>query len=154
MREAGQLGADELCVGERGFSVGDWVLCLRNEERTLGVLNGERGTVTEIEDATRSLRVAMDKGTDTMLPASYVEAGHLALGYATTVHKSQGMTAERAYVLGSEELYEESPGPEIPADIARRPAWERARVALADLHPPEPAELAVPVEDLGPDLGH
>ena len=49
--------------------------------------------------------------------------------------------------------YEEIPGPELPADVARRPAWERARAAIDDLHAPEPAELAVPVEDLGPDLG-
>jgi len=49
--------------------------------------------------------------------------------------------------------YDETPGPERPSDIERRPAWERARAALAELHPPESAELAVPVEDLGPDLG-
>jgi conjugative relaxase-like TrwC/TraI family protein len=107
MREAGELGDEELRVGERGFSVGDRVLCLRNAERELGVLNGERGTVTAIDEATRSLSVAMDKGSEATLPASYVEQGHLSLGYAMTVHKSQGMTAERAYVLGSEELYRE-----------------------------------------------
>ena len=107
MREAGELGEVELRVGERGFSVGDRVLCLRNAERELDVLNGERGTVTAIDEATRSLLVAMDKGSEATLPASYVEQGHLSLGYAMTVHKSQGMTAERAYVLGSEELYME-----------------------------------------------
>ena len=42
------------------------------------------------------------------LPAEYLEAGHLGHAYAMTVHKSQGMTVERAFVLSSESLSQES----------------------------------------------
>ena len=71
------------------------------------MLNGQRGTVKEIEEPSRSLRVEIDGQDEVVLPASYLEAGHVSLGYAMTVHKSQGMTAERTYVLGSAELYRE-----------------------------------------------
>src|SRR3954469_7670683 len=38
---------------------------------------------------------------------SYARAGHLAHGYALTAHPAQGATVDRAFVLGSEELYRE-----------------------------------------------
>jgi hypothetical protein len=41
------------------------------------------------------------------LPSSYLEAGHVAHGYAMTVHKAQGVTADRAFVLGTDDLYRE-----------------------------------------------
>ena len=39
--------------------------------------------------------------------ARYLEAGHLAHGYAVTAHKAQGLTVERAFVLGGDEVYRE-----------------------------------------------
>nr|MBA3358818.1 transposase [Thermoleophilaceae bacterium] len=54
-----------------------------------------------------ALTLPLGQLRELVLPASYIEAGNVAHGYAMTVHKSQGMTAERAYVLGSEELYQE-----------------------------------------------
>ena len=42
------------------------------------------------------------------LPARYVEAGHLAHGYATTVHKAQGATYDRAFVLATDSLTREA----------------------------------------------
>jgi len=42
------------------------------------------------------------------LPPTYLDAGHLGLGYATTIHKSQGATVGRAFVLGSDALYREA----------------------------------------------
>jgi len=107
MRQAGRLGERELQVGGHAFAAGDRVMCLQNARRDIGVLNGLRGTVTAVEEASLSLRVEIDGQDEVVLPASYIEAGNVAHGYAITVHKSQGMTAERAYVLGSEELYRE-----------------------------------------------
>ena len=106
-RQAGELGEREVICGCLAFARGDRIVCLKNADRDIGVLNGQRGTVTEVEEPSRSLRVEIDGGGEVVLPASYLEAGHVSLGYAMTVHKSQGMTAERTYVLGSAELYRE-----------------------------------------------
>lgn len=108
MRAAGRLGDRELSVaGGDAFAAGDRVMCLRNA-RDIGVLNGLRGTVVDVEEGSRSLRVALDgQAEEVVLPASYLEDRHVAHGYAMTVHKSQGMTAARTYVLGTPELYAE-----------------------------------------------
>lgn len=82
-------------------------MCLRNA-RDIGVLNGLRGTVVDVEEGSRSLRVALDgQAEEVVLPTSYLEEGHVAHGYAMTVHKSQGMSTARTYVLGTPELYAE-----------------------------------------------
>jgi ATP-dependent exoDNAse (exonuclease V) alpha subunit len=41
------------------------------------------------------------------LPESYLEAGNLTYAYAMTGHKAQGMTTDKAYVLGDQTLYRE-----------------------------------------------
>jgi len=107
MRQSGVLGDTELGFGNVCFYAGDRVLCLRNAERDIGVLNGQRGTVTKVEPDSRSLRVDMDSGAEVVLPASYIEDGHLELGYAMTVHKSQAKTVERSYVLATPDYYSE-----------------------------------------------
>lgn len=106
-RDAGYLGDQALELGGVRFSAGDRILCLENRERDIGVLNGQRGTVTALEPDTFSLRVEIDGHGERVLPGSYIEDGKLALGYAMTIHKSQGMTADRTYVLGSEDHYRE-----------------------------------------------
>ena len=49
MRAAGRLGVDALVTPERAFAVGDRVVTTRNDRR-LGVVNGETGTLTRIGD--------------------------------------------------------------------------------------------------------
>lgn len=41
------------------------------------------------------------------MPESYVHDGHLDHAYATTAHRAQGATVDRAFVLGSDVLYRE-----------------------------------------------
>jgi Ti-type conjugative transfer relaxase TraA len=101
MDAAGLLGDDRLRVAGRELAPGDQVMCLRNDRR-LGVRNGTVGTVAAIEGA----GVALADGTH--LPPAYLEAGHLSHSYASTVHKSQGATVERAFLLGSDQLYREA----------------------------------------------
>lgn len=78
-------------AGTPGFELraGDAVICTRNDHR-LGVLNGTRGTVQSGGPA-GGVNISTRCGSID-LPASYLAEGHLAYGYATTIHKSQGET--------------------------------------------------------------
>jgi conjugative relaxase-like TrwC/TraI family protein len=78
-------------------SVGDVVLTRRNDRRvgvshTDWVKNGDRWIVTGIQGGNLSVR-HRDSGLTTVLPAEYV-TGHVELGYASTVHTAQGLTAD------------------------------------------------------------
>jgi Ti-type conjugative transfer relaxase TraA len=111
IRAAGQAeGAltDEIAFlthdGERRFAAGDRLVFLEND-RTLGVKNGMLGTVERAEEG--GLRVRLD--TEGRLPGRVVtiDVQHYRSvdhGYATTIHKSQGATVDRAFVLASESM--------------------------------------------------
>ena len=91
--------------GEREFAVGDRMIFQRNS-RALGVKNGQLGTMESwrIEPRTGSieLSVRMDDGeTIRFDPAGY---GHFDHGYAMSVHKSQGVTADNVSVMMSETM--------------------------------------------------
>jgi ATP-dependent exoDNAse (exonuclease V) alpha subunit len=104
LRASGRLGPDELITDARAFAIGDRVVTRQNA-RMLGVVNGDLGRVTAIEDDRAALE--LDGGRRVTLPTAYVRAGHLDHGYALTAHLAQGSTVDRAYVLGSDELYRE-----------------------------------------------
>ena len=92
--------------GPREFAVGDRIIFLKNERFTesaapeLGrqrVTNGMVGTVTSTTDGV--LRVATDDGgTVAFRPSTY---RNVDWGYAATVHKNQGTTVDRAFVLAT-----------------------------------------------------
>lgn len=106
MKAEGRIGSEEFEVAGQQFSVGDRVMTLKNTRR-LGVINGTRATIESIDPATSSITIRCDDGTDVTLPASYLAAGHLTHAYAITGHKAQGMTTQRAFVLGDQTLYKE-----------------------------------------------
>jgi conjugative relaxase-like TrwC/TraI family protein len=95
MLGAGRLGQDQLGFGEREFRAGDRVICRHNDSQ-LGIRNGTRATVLELDD--NQLTIRTDPGALRHLPAVYVEH-HLDHGYALTGHAAQGATVERAFVL-------------------------------------------------------
>jgi hypothetical protein len=95
----GKLGEDRITIGGREFAAGDRIVCLRNSDR-LGVKNGTRGTVEEVDQKRGALFVATDRGDRVTLPSGYLDAGHVRHGYALTGHSSQGVTVKRAFVLG------------------------------------------------------
>jgi ATP-dependent exoDNAse (exonuclease V) alpha subunit len=101
MDNAGLLGQDRLHLADREFAPGDEVMCLRNDRR-LGVRNGTTGAVASVRPA----GVILADGTQ--LPAAYIEDGHLTHAFASTVHKAQGATVDRAFLLGSDQLYREA----------------------------------------------
>jgi hypothetical protein len=104
LHRSGRLGNDLLEAAGLGFAAGDKVICLRNDRR-IDVMNGTIGTV--VSRRGNSLVVETTDGPRS-LPADYLGAGHLGHAYAMTVHKSQGMTVERAFVLSSDSLSQES----------------------------------------------
>jgi ATP-dependent exoDNAse (exonuclease V) alpha subunit len=97
-----RLGRERLTVAGKEFAPGDRIVCLRNSDR-LGVKNGTRGTVEEIDRERGALVVATDRGDRVRLTRRYLEAGNVRHGYALTGHSGQGITVERAFVLGKGE---------------------------------------------------
>ncbi|MFE3839326.1 Ti-type conjugative transfer relaxase TraA [Pseudogemmobacter sonorensis] len=99
MREAGDLGEDvrvKVERGERSFAAGDRVMFLQNE-RGIGVKNGTLGTVEEVSQRSMSVRTDDGRGISFDLK-DYDRIDH---GYAATIHKAQGMTADRTHVLAT-----------------------------------------------------
>lgn len=88
-------------------SVGDLIITRRNDRRlpisaTDWVKNGDRWTITGIDDGALKVRHVVS-GLTTTLPASYVSE-HVDLGYASTVHGAQGLTADTMHgiITGAE----------------------------------------------------
>ena len=84
--------------GKRDFAPGDRIVFLENS-RDLGVKNGMLGTVEHVE-ASRIIAQLDGRGGDSVsIPTDNYQA--IDHGYATTIHKNQGATVDRAYVLAS-----------------------------------------------------
>ena len=99
MRDAGQLG-DDVHVsaerGARGFASGDRIMFLKNE-RGLGVKNGSLGTIEHVSPDRMGVR--LDDGRQVAFDLK--DYAHVDHGYAATIHKSQGVTVDRAHVLAT-----------------------------------------------------
>ncbi len=106
LEPTGRLHGPTLLVGGVPFQAGDEVITLCNDRR-LHVRNGERGAVEAVDPVAGAMSVALTTGAKVVLPTEYLTAGHVAHAYATTVHKAQGLTCDRAFTLGSESLYRE-----------------------------------------------
>jgi len=98
----GRLGKPRLNVSDREFAPGDRIVCLRNSDR-LGVRNGTCGTVERIDGDKRTLAISTDRGSTVELGRSYLAGGNVRHAYALTGHAAQGLTVERAFVLGAGE---------------------------------------------------
>jgi AAA domain len=91
-----------LADGNRA-SAGDLIITRRNDRRLRTsasdwVKNGDRWTVSRV-DRDAGLRVKHRRsGRTVRLPASYVRAS-VELGYATTIHTAQGVTADTMHAL-------------------------------------------------------
>ena len=153
LREAGELGGKEL----DGFAAGDLVVVKRNDA-SLGVTNGDRGRIAAVDLGRQRLlirfgdaEIAVDRDW-LMTPTTHGDRP-LVHGYAITCHVAQGLTVDRALVLGDEgltsevgytamsrgrlsnDLYvaerDEPPRAEYaPTQSPARPALERLAVAL------------------------
>lgn len=84
--------------GKREFAPGDRIVFLENNN-DLGVKNGMLGTVEHVE-AGRIVAQLDGRGGDSIsVPMGDYQA--IDHGYATTIHKNQGATVDRSYVMAS-----------------------------------------------------
>jgi DNA primase catalytic core len=96
------VGSEVVLTDGTRASAGDAVITRRND-RSLSIAaawvkNGDRFTVTAVGDDA-SLTVAhRATGRRITLPAAYVR-NHVQLGYATTVHGAQGVTADTCHTV-------------------------------------------------------
>ena len=95
---AGHLGPDAVTAGGCDYAVGDRIVTRRNH-RGLGLDNGTRGTVTEVDQRRQSITLRADDQRTLTIPAEYLAAGHVQHAYAQTAHLTQGSTAETALIV-------------------------------------------------------
>lgn len=98
----GELGAAQVVHtenGEREFAVGDRVYFGKND-RGIGVTNGSLGTLEHVANGTMVVR--LDSGR--LVAVDLENYAHLDHGYAVTIHKSQGVTVDRTFVMASRML--------------------------------------------------
>ncbi|CAI2936813.1 Ti-type conjugative transfer relaxase TraA [Aminobacter niigataensis] len=84
-------------AGKRDFATGDRIVFLENS-RDLGVKNGMLATVDHVEPG-RIIATLDGRGDSVSVPIGDYQA--IDHGYATTIHKNQGATVDRSYVLAS-----------------------------------------------------
>ena len=106
LQDAGGTVGQQTPLADGAFvSSGDTIITRRNNRRlrttaTDFVKNGDRWTVT-VANADHSLDVVHARtGRRLRLPADYV-GQHVQLGYATTVHGGQGVTADSSHTVTS-----------------------------------------------------
>ena len=95
MRDDGSLAIEHW---ERDFAPGDRVMFLKND-RELGVKNGSVGTVISVN--TDSMRVTLHEKPECQVSFEFRNYAAIDHGYAATVHKAQGATVDRAFVLAT-----------------------------------------------------
>lgn len=107
-KEAGELQDGityKTAHGNREFATGDRILFSRND-KDLGVKNGMLGTVAKTEKG--HLTVTLDDkasdGQERSLNLATAEYNDFTHGYTVTIHKSQGATVDKSYVLASRSM--------------------------------------------------
>lgn len=92
--------------GPRAFAKGDRILFTRNDAN-LGVRNGMLGTVETVADKRLTVGIDVDEtGKSRTLTFSPREFPAIDHGFAVSIHRSQGCTVDRSFVLASQTLDE------------------------------------------------
>jgi Ti-type conjugative transfer relaxase TraA len=107
-RARGELAGEieyQTSEGRRAFAPGDRVL-FRQNDRALGVKNGMLGTLERAEEGRLEVRLdsAKGEGQGRGVEVEIANYGAIDHGYATTIHKAQGATVDKAWVLASSSM--------------------------------------------------
>jgi conjugative relaxase-like TrwC/TraI family protein len=120
--EGRTIGPELVAPGGTHFAVGDRIVTLAPLAHGQ-IVTSERGTVTTVDLDQEHLMVQLEDGRQQRLERDEIGAAQLAHGYATTVHRSQGVTHELAHV------YEDGAGREL-AYVAMSRARDETHVYL------------------------
>ena len=105
-RERGELQNEKLyrtTEGERAFAPGDRIL-FRENNRDLGVKNGMLGTVERANDGQLEITLDTARGPGRTVSVSMADYAAVDHGYAMTIHKAQGVTVDRTYLMASHSM--------------------------------------------------
>jgi conjugative relaxase-like TrwC/TraI family protein len=92
------IGPDLIIPDGRGYAVGDPVVTLAPNYGG-ELVTSQRGRVVAIDPRAQALTVATDDGRRVTLASEALDREHLDHGYALTIHREQGATADRTHYL-------------------------------------------------------
>ena len=98
---AGKLGKNSLCVGRSRIYEKDKIVFTKRN-RALDIDNADFAKVEKIDEAACKVTVTLDSGRSVTF--SLADNSDFALGRVVTVHKAQGSTVERTYLLIDETM--------------------------------------------------
>jgi hypothetical protein len=100
MKATGRVSPTDYTIqterGPRQFADGDRIIFLRNE-KSMDVKNGSLGTVLAMDG--QSMTVLLDTGSAVAFATKNYR--DIDYGYAATIHKTQGTTVDRSFVLAT-----------------------------------------------------
>jgi len=91
-------GPDLVTPDGRGYAAGDPVVTLAPNHRG-ELVTSQRGRVVAIDQRAQTLTMVTDDGRRVALAGAEIAKDHLDHGYALTVHREQGATADRTHYL-------------------------------------------------------
>ena len=98
MESTDRLSGPELvCPGGNGYRAGDRVLTLAPGPGG-SLVTSERAVIYGVDPCRQTLILCTDDGRMIELGAEEAGADRLGYGYATTVHRCQGSTTDRAHL--------------------------------------------------------
>jgi Ti-type conjugative transfer relaxase TraA len=102
-RDADDFGRQVKEMGQRSFAVGDQIIFLEND-KGLGVENGSRGCITKIDQNKIQATLIGEGGRkeeQRIVSFSTNLYNAIDYGWATTIHKNQGSTCDKALYLAN-----------------------------------------------------
>jgi len=125
MAASGRLTGPELDLDGVSYRAGDKVVALA-PDRDAGLVTSQRATITDVDVDTAAVVLRAGDGRQIRLTGEQLGADRLGHAYATTVHRTQGATVERAH------LYADGGGRELAYVAMSRARQASTAYVVAD----------------------